>query len=601
MTSNTPPTAHRGPWGRIAAFLFLVAVAAGAWIERDRLLGGAVAATGESTATFKAVRGPLSIQVVETGSIQVREQLVLKSEVEGQTTLLSLVPEGTVVKKGDLLIQLDASKMDDDRLEQQIKVQNAEAAFVRARETLEVQKSESESSVAKDTLTLQFAGDDLRKYLDGDYPNQLKEAEVKITLAEASLKQAAEKLEWSRILSKEKYVSNTELEADELAERKAELDLELAQGALKLLKEFTFLRTKTKMESDQEQAKLALERTKRKANADVIQAEADLRAKESEFQRQQAKLKKIEQQIEKAKIVAPRDGLVVYATSTQGGPGRGGGSEPLAEGQSVRERQELIKMPTADDMMAVVKIHESRLDKVRPGLPVRLTVDAVPGAEFTGKILRISPLPDATNMWMNPDLKVYTTEIQIDHNAQGLRTGMTCQAQVLVAEYEDAVYVPVQAVLRQGAQALVWVVSAGKTEKRSVEVGLDNNRMIHVKSGLQAGEEVLLSPPLDAAGARDAAVPAGGAALTPSGQKVGNGTVPPPTNEAAPVKTPPADGEAKGKRGGGGFGKMTPEEREAWKKKMDEMSPEERDKMREQFKKRRGGEDGGGGGEGGSK
>ncbi len=600
MTSATPPSARGVFTGtRIAALLAVFALAGGAWAFRDRLEPGPASAGGDAPATFVAVRGPLSIQVVETGSIQAREQLVLKNEVEGQTTLLFLIPEGTVVKKGDLLAQLDGSRLDDERLEQQIKVQNADAAFVRARESLEVEKSEAESNISKDTLALQFAGDDLRKYVEGDYPNQVKEAEAKITLAEAELKRATEKLDWSRVLSKEKYVSATELEGDELAERKARLDLELARSALDLLRKFTHERTRTKLESDLSQAGLALERTRRKANADLIQAEADLRAKEGELLRQQTKLKKIEQQIEKTRIVAPRDGLVVYATSTQGGGGRGGGSEPLAEGQSIRERQELIKLPTAEDMMAVVKIHESRLDKVAPGLPVRLTIDALPGREFNGKVVRISPLPDPTNMWMNPDLKVYTTEIHIDGNGGSLRTGMSCQAQVLVAEYPDAVYVPVQAVLRQGSRALVWLVQQGKSAPREVEVGLDNNRMIHVKSGLQAGDVVLLAPPLEA-GARDAIVPAGGAALTPSNQPVGKGAAPSgepvPAAANAPERTPSAGGE--GKRSGG---RMSPEEREAFKKRMESMSPEEQEKMREQFRNRRPRGEGSGDGEGGSK
>jgi len=568
---------------RLVVALAAVAVGGGAWALRGSFQGGSN--DGEAPATFRAVRGPLSIQVVETGSIQPREQLILKNEVEGQTTLLYLIPEGTQVKKGDLLAQLDGSKLTDQRLEQQITVQNAEAAFVRARENLEVEKSVAESNISKETLALKFAGDDLKKYLEGDYPNQVKEAEARITLAEGELKRATEKLEWSRVLSKEKYVSATELEGDELAERKARLDVELAESALELLRGFTYERTKTKLESDLEQAGYSLERTKRKANADLVQAEADLKAKESEFQRQQAKLKKMEEQIEKTKLIAPRDGLVVYATSTQGGGGRGGGSEPLAEGQAIRERQELIKLPTAEDMMAVVKVHESRLDKVRPGLPVRLTIDALPGREFKGKVLRIAPLPDATNMWMNPDLKVYTTEIQIDRNSEGLRTGMSCQAQVLVAEYDAAISVPVQAVVRQGARALVWVVRGGRTEERVVEVGLDNNRMIHVLKGLEEGEQVLLAPPLDA-GDRTPVTPAGGAALSPSSQKIGTEGATPPTPAPAvdPGATKAPEGEGGGRSGRGG---RSPEEREAWKKKMESMTPEEREKMREQGRDRR--------------
>ena len=107
--------------------------------------------------------------------------------------------------------------------------------------------------------------------------------------------------------------------------------------------------------------------------------------------------------------------MVVYATTGKAGRGN---VEPLAEGQEIRERQELIYLPTTTSMMADVKIHESSLQKVAEGLPVRITVDAVPGKVFMGHVGKIGLLPDAQSMWMNPDLKVYNTEIFLDGDAR---------------------------------------------------------------------------------------------------------------------------------------------------------------------------------------
>ena len=119
-----------------------------------------------------------------------------------------------------------------------------------------------------------------------------------------------------------------------------------------------------------------------------------LKAKEREYDQQRTKLEKYERQIEHTKIYAPRSGLVVYATSVQMGRGPRR-SEPLEEGQSVRERQHLIYLPSADSMMAEIQIHESSLEKARVGLPVRISVDALPGVPFTGRVAKIAPLPDA--------------------------------------------------------------------------------------------------------------------------------------------------------------------------------------------------------------
>ena len=133
---------------------------------------------------------------------------------------------------------------------------------------------------------------------------------------------------------------------------------------------------------------MALERTTRKARADLVQAQAGLKAKEAEYHRQKDKLQKIGDQITKTKLYAPADGLVIYATSARSGGWRGN-TEPLDEGQEIRERQELIYLPTGNLAKAEITIHESNLDKTHPGLPAIITVDALPGQTFRGAINHI--------------------------------------------------------------------------------------------------------------------------------------------------------------------------------------------------------------------
>ena len=447
--------------------------------------------------TFEVKQGPLRISVIETGTIKAREQIKIKNNVEGRTSIISLVEEGTQVRKGDLLIELDSSDLLDKKIDQQIRVQNVEAAFVSAREDLAVIENQAQSDIDKAKLAYEFALLDRKKYTEGEYPNALKAAESKIILANEEISRAREKLAWSGKLFNEKYISKTELQADELAEKKKILDLELAENELNLLKNFTYQRSLAQLESDVRQAEMAFERTNRKAKANIVQAGANLKAKEAEYERQKDKLEKIEQQIQNTRIYAPVDGLVVYATSAQ--RGRRHGVEPLQEGQEVRERQELIYLPTTGAVTAEVSIHEANLDKIRIGLPVIITVDALPGETFTGRVARIAPLPDPQSAFLNPDLKLYNTDIYLDGNHEALRTGMTCKAEIIIDQYKEATYIPVQAVLRVNGKQTVYVVKNKTLEPRSVEIGLDNNRMVRIISGLRPGEVVSLIPPLAAA------------------------------------------------------------------------------------------------------
>ncbi len=456
-----------------------------------------------SIPTFTAKKGPLRISVTESGTIQAREKVVIKNEVEGQSTIIYLIEEGTEVKKGDLLVELDSSNLVDQKVDEEIQVQNAEASYIDARENFEVVKNQAQSDQDKAQLAYDFAVQDLEKYIEGEYPNKLKEAEARITLAEEELARAQEELEWSKKLYEEKYISQTELQADELAVNKKGLDLELARNDLDLLVNYTHKRNLAQLESDVSQAKMALERTIRKATADVVQAEANLNAKDLQYNRQKDKFKKIETQIEKCKIYAPADGTVIYATTAEmGGRRMGGmGDEPLEEGSTIRERRELIHLPTTSGLNVETSILEADLEKVKVGLPVQVTVATLPDEVYYGRVASRALMADAMTSFLNPDLKEYATTIYVDNNGNTdlLRTGMSCTAEIIVEQHAEALYIPVQSVIRVGGKPTVYVVKGSKIAPRQVEIGLDNNIMVRIISGLEEGEVVSLSPPLEEA------------------------------------------------------------------------------------------------------
>jgi HlyD family secretion protein len=456
----------------------------------------------EDIPTFEVKRGPLTISVDASGTIKALDQEVIKNKVEGSTTILSLVLEGTQVKKGDMLIELDSSKFKDQLVVEQIALQNAETTLISAVESLAVGENQAESDLEQAELTLTFAIEDLEKYEKGDYLNELTDAQSQIAVKKEAEQQAADKLKWSTQLLAEKYISDTEFKADELALSRANLEVKLAESKLQLLKDFTYKRQMQQLESDKWQAEMAKERANRKAKADVVLLEAALYEAKHRLQMQKEIVNELETNITNTMILAPASGMVVYASS-QRGHRFGGSSEPLDEGQQVYERQELIHLPTSDKVKAEIKVHESSMQKIKVGLPVVVTVDALPERVFTGKVVKIAMLPDAQMVFLNPDLKVYTTEIHIDGDNSSLRTGMSCRASIVIDQYEDVVYVPVQAVVRIGEQPTVYVIKDGKDETRDIEIGLDNNRMVRVINGLELGERVMLAPPLAPAEAQD--------------------------------------------------------------------------------------------------
>ena len=550
------------------SLVLLAVVAYGVW--------AAGAKNGNRPATVTAQRGPLVISLAESGTIQNRQRAVVKSEVEGMVTILYLIAEGTHAKKGDLLLELDSSRLLDEKNQQQITVLNSEAGFIRARENVAVTKSQTDSDIAQADLKYRFAEQDLKKYLEGEHPREVQKAGADIDIANEELQRAADKLVWSNRLADEGYITRMELKADELASTRAKIGLDLAKSAMGLLESYTHQRNLDQLTSDVEQAKEALGRTTRKAAADMVQAEVELKAKESEFERQKAKLEKIDEQIAKCRIASPVDGMVVYSTTGQASHRHN--VEPLEEGQQVRERQDLIYLPTDAAMMAEVRIHESSLRKVHEDMPVRVTVDAVPGQVFWGRVGKIGLLPDAQSAFMNPDLKVYSTEIYVEGETGGLRPGMTCRAEIIVEQYADAIYVPVQSIGRVGGQTVAYVQAANGFEPRAVQVGLDNNRMIRIIEGLREGESVLLAPPMaPSAVVESEEQQARQVALQSMTMPAGTGQkAPAAATETQPASQPasqPAFDRSK-------LRQMSPEER---RKYMESLTPQQREELRRRF------------------
>ncbi|MHC4286419.1 MAG: efflux RND transporter periplasmic adaptor subunit [Planctomycetota bacterium] len=533
------------------ALLFTVIALVAVWFKVVR--GSEDPTSG--LATYIAKRGPLTISILESGTIKAKEKIIIKNEIEGRTSIVSLIPEGTHVKKGDLLIELDASVLEDSKIDQEIVVMTAFAAFIDANETLAVV---------------------MDQYIKGQYPNEETTADNDITLREEELKRAEETLTWSQKLYEKKYISQTELMADKLAVTRSKNNLELAQNNLSLLEDFTYHRN---------QAEMALERIERKSRALVIQADADLKAKELDYKRQKDKFNKIEDQLKKARIYSPTDAMVIYATTASRGGWRDR-REPMDIGVELTERQELFHLPTAQSAMVEVDIHEASLEKVRLGLPVVVTVEALSGQKFLGSVQRIAPLPDPQSMWMNPDLKVYNTDIHLEGNIPSLRTGMSCKVEIIVEQYENVVYVPVQTVLRVGGESTVFAVKDNSIEERKVKVGLDNRRMIKIASGLSEGEHVLMAPPLKSATIEPGSEMAGSGLSGSSDTmkqrindklEVTNGT----GNRRPPGMPSEGVGPGQGRPGREGLESMTPEQREKMRKRIENMTPEERKKMRQ--------------------
>jgi len=443
----------------------------------------------------KVQEGPLTISVTTAGSIQSRDKVVVANELEGVNTIIWVVDEGTPVKAGDPLIEFNSSDLIEKRNEQEIVVGNTESAVTVTKEKLEIVKGDCEASQLDSEVELALAKMEQEKYASGDYPQQRRQFESDITLADEEVQRAREKLEWSKRLAESSFLTRTDLQADELELKRKQINYEMAKTKLNVLTNFTVLQQKAVLDSRLRKAERAHVRVAWQNKATLRQVQSELRARSREYDRATNRLAELNVQIQKSKIVSPTNGIVLYASTVQISR-RQWWVKPLAVGGTVVERQELIYIPLESGMVVETMVPEASLTKINRGMLAKIKIDAFPGREFDGRLVKIGVLPDGQSASLNPDLKLYKCEIECDFQDLTIRPGMSCDVELIKESFNKVLYVPVQCVVRENGVPIVYVRRNGTWMPQLVRVGFDNNRMIHLLGGVMPGDQVMLAPPI---------------------------------------------------------------------------------------------------------
>jgi len=474
-----------------------------------------LAAAGE---TARAVRDRLVVTITENGEIDAKRSTNVACQVESMSsTIVWVIEEGTHVKQGDKLIELDSADLQERLRTQDMVYKTAKAAFEKADKAYLITQSQRESLVSAAALLVKFGLMDFQKYLGTELSDKVVKQEGKtdftllvkdpaiggaalqqkrklgsdISLADEELSRAANKVEWTRTLKEKGYVTGSELQADELAWKRQQVLLDQAKTALDLFLGYEFPKAAEKAYTDWLEAKREYERVDARTSSELASAGATRDNSREALALEDTRLQKLQDQLAKCTISAPQPGMVVYDTSG----GRYDRVVVIEPGATVRHQQNLIKLPDMSEMLVKVKLHESVVKQAVDEAPAYITIDALPKDRLTGKITKIAVMPDRSQWWLNPGLKTYLTEITLDRTPEGLKPGMSAQVEVLVDTRNDVLQVPVSAVfVDQGCQVL-YVKTPGGVETRRVEVGLSNDRMVEITKGLTEGEEVYLFKP----------------------------------------------------------------------------------------------------------
>ncbi|HZV82778.1 MAG TPA: efflux RND transporter periplasmic adaptor subunit [Geobacteraceae bacterium] len=151
-------------------------------------------------------------------------------------------------------------------------------------------------------------------------------------------------------------------------------------------------------------------------------------------------------------------------------------------GSSVFPSQPIFTIEDEGSYLLELSLPESLLAKVKPGVKVQVTLDAIPGS-FSLPVSEIVPAAD-------PVSRTFTAKIPLNMN--GLKSGMFGRAAIPVGTVGTAVMVAKSAVVERGSLTSVWVVGGEKIARmRLVRVGKSVGDKVEILSGLSAGERVV--------------------------------------------------------------------------------------------------------------
>jgi len=441
---------------------------------------------------FTVAPRDFSVVLKEKGELKAARSTDVMCEVEGRSTIIYLVPEGTAVKEGDLLVELASDEIEDRIRQEELKETNALTAFEAANTELEIQKDQNESDIRKAELEIELTQLDLDKYEKADWSQRQKDAQIAIEEAKIVLERAKEDYDAAVKLRERNFITKTEFEQDKFDQTKAIWDLEKAEHAAKVLQKYTHTADLKKRQSDVDEAKKELERVRKNAEAEEAKKKASVEGKSKELQLIQDNLAKLRRQKEHCRIFAPTQGFVVYYS---GGGGRHFMSEEnqIREGATVRERQILMSLPDTSEMQVVVRVHEAKTDKLSLGQQANVTVEGVSDRTFMGTVTKIAVLADTQNRWLNPDLKEYETEITLEPTDAHLKPGVTAYTEILVEQVQAQAAVPVQAVYTKGSHRYVFTESGGKVGFTEVKLGSVGLEWAELRDGVKPGDQILLA------------------------------------------------------------------------------------------------------------
>jgi multidrug efflux pump subunit AcrA (membrane-fusion protein) len=502
---------------------------------------------------YTAKKADFLVTVKLTGTLVATDVVTLKSELEGETTIQSIVDEGTEVKgntiyeikigdtiksiadeqkkdslsiqllnkeldldwghlpvgqeieiPGDLLVELDPLRLRERINTQDIAVQRAENTLNRAKGNLATLRLSTALAMKVAENSLQNADMDQEKTQNSTVKNYVQNLEGMIANFEKDVTLAEKNLKAYTKLKELGFVSEVEVLREESSKAKTLHNIKMAKVDLDAYRKYDRVSLLSLKQLAVDEAIVNIEKTKVKNKADLSDANSTVYTADKTLDLEKEKLEDLREQMANTKIYAPQSGTVVYWSEHRYGRG-----EPIINGAQVHRGRNLIKLPKSKSLKVEISVPQAKRSQLKKDMRAWVQVEDI---TLPGTLSLLGTNVD-NNQRGHSDKSYFKGEISLDESnglpsdvAEGMKVTVEIQVINLVGE-NQRVRVPNQCVTTRmitedQSQRGCWVLDP-KTEKhewRPVTIEYSDETFIAIKEesdpdlGLREGELVHLSP-----------------------------------------------------------------------------------------------------------
>ncbi len=435
-------------------------------------------------------RADLTVTVTESGELKAVREYPIINPLSGNSKIIFITPQGTIVNEGDKIVELDAETMRESRKKLELEIETSKTSKVTAQNNLLIDQSTSDSDIRNAKKDIIFAEMDLQKFREFDNTQQLRNAETDISNAEDAYKLSSQRFGWSEKLAQQGFETKSQVDRDKLDVNLKTKALETAKNKLQTLIKFDLPKQKAELDSKVTEAIKKHERVIKQGDSKVTLSKAALASAERKLKLNLEQLADIDDKLSKVILKAPASGMVLYKQVNR----RHSNQAPIEKGATVTKNQELVVIPDLSKMKVRLKVPEFHISKIKNGQLAHVTIESIRSDRLKAKVISVSAVPDKENSWFSTGDKFYLVEVLITDPLPDVKPSVSAKVEIITHELKDTLLIPIQSIYTEKGKYYCFTKDGGDT-KKEVQLGVINNSYAQVLDGIQQGDEILLTAP----------------------------------------------------------------------------------------------------------